>query len=307
MKKEFIEQIYKNNHTAKGREQLYAELSETESQCWQEIESKNILNWTEIFLERATEHPDNIVIIETETQNAFTYRELELASKKIMNHILATTDAYQIGLNYHNSFAFVATLIGINRAGRLAILFNNREPLERIEMLAKNSKTNIVFGNLIKGLEHKSIETILESKESLEPIYKRETKSLDDPAFVIFTSGTSGASKPALFSHRRMVGAGVAWSLRTAMEATDRCYIPLPLYHGNGLAVAFSSIIYTGATAVLRPKFSVSNFWHDINSYQCSHNVYIGELWRYLISKKESTNPNNSLKVIFGNGLNTSL
>jgi fatty-acyl-CoA synthase len=99
-----------------------------------------------------------------------------------------------------------------------------------------------------------------------------------------------------------MLGAGIAWSLRTGMTCCDNCYIPLPLYHGNALAVAFSSVIYARACATVRVKFSVSEFFHDINKYECSHMVYIGELWRYILNKTK-TNENKSLKVIFGNGL----
>ncbi|MEN9835153.1 MAG: hypothetical protein RL011_1346, partial [Pseudomonadota bacterium] len=127
--------------------------------------------------------------------------------------------------------------------------------------------------------------------------------SLSDPAFVIFTSGTSGTSKPALFSHRRMLGAGIAWSIRTAMSESDRCYICLPLCHGNGLAMAFSSVVTASACAVIRERFSVSRFWDDINQNSCTHMVYIGELWRYLINRSLGDNQNSALRVIFGNGL----
>jgi fatty-acyl-CoA synthase len=130
---------------------------------------------------------------------------------------------------------------------------------------------------------------------------------LSDPAFVIFTSGTSGPSKPALFSHERMIGAGIAWSIRTAMTSVDRCYICLPLCHGNGLAMAFSSVVAVGACAIIRERFSVSQFWDDINRNNCTHMVYIGELWRYLLNSRSADSRNSSLRVIFGNGLSRNI
>jgi fatty-acyl-CoA synthase len=188
-------------------------------------------------------------------------------------------------------------------------LLNNREPEPRQIEHALSSGTKVVFGNSIKGLEHFDIEDVLSSEIKQNFEMKCEeipTNNLDNPAFVIFTSGTTGKSKGALFSHRRMLGAGIAWSLRTGMTCSDNCYIPLPLYHGNALAVAFSSVIYARATATVRAKFSVSEFFSDINRYECSHMVYIGELWRYILNKIK-TNENKSLKVIFGNGLTKSL
>ena len=303
---EFLNSIRENNTTKEGMKFLYETLSFQEQKCWDEIAQQNITNFGELFSLKAKQTPKQIVINEVDTHKSYTYEELELSSNKIKNFLLNTTQEYQIGVNYHNSFDFLATVIGINKAGKLAILFNNREPENRLEELANHSNTKIVFGNPIEGLQHYNIQKILnEELQQLKDDFILTTK-LDDPAFVIFTSGTSGPSKGALFSHRRAIGAGIAWSLRTGMTEDDNCYIPLPLYHGNALAVAFSSVIYANATATIRIKFSTTHFFEDINSYKCNYMVYIGELWRYIL-KKYDTNPNKYLKVIFGNGLTKNL
>jgi len=302
---EFLNSIRENNTTKEGMKFLYETLSLQEQKCWDETTQQNITNFGELFSFKAKQTPKQIAINEVDTHKSYTYEELELSSNKIKNFLLNTTQEYQIGVNYHNSFEFLATVIGINKAGKLAILFNNREPENRLEELAQTSNTKIVFGNSIKGLQNYNILEILQGSLSKIPNPKFKTQ-LDDPAFVIFTSGTSGPSKGALFSHRRAIGAGIAWSLRTGMTSSDNCYIPLPLYHGNALAVAFSSVIFANATATLRIKFSTTHFFEDINNYKCNYMVYIGELWRYIL-KKYDTNPNKYLKVIFGNGLTKSL
>ncbi|UFH60115.1 AMP-binding protein [Sulfurovum mangrovi] len=308
MNSELLEKIRSHHHATEGRERLFYALAERESQIWEEIESQGITNWATRFSQTAAQAETHIVIREVDTEASYSYSALEEASEKIKTFILATTDDHHIGLHYHNSFAFMAALIGINKAGRIAILFNNREPQERLVKLAETTSVKTVLGEPVGDLEHYRIGKIIQSEQEYAPTYGIHATTLEDPAFVIFTSGTSGPSKPALFSHRRMIGAGVAWGLRTGMEKSDSCYIALPLYHGNGLAVAFSAVIFSGATAVVRPKFSVTHFWEDINRYECSHMVHIGELWRYLTSaEKGGTNPNRTLKVIFGNGLNKSL
>ena len=148
---------------------------------------------------------------------------------------------------------------------------------------------------------------IQQEQKSLS-VKKAKNTHLESAAFVIFTSGTSGPSKPALFSHRRMLGAGIAWSIRTGMTSNDRCYITLPLCHGNALAVAFFSVISSGGIAILREKLSVSHFWKDIRTFDCTNMVHIGELWRYLINVSEQPNDfQNPLEVIFGNGLKTDI
>ena len=283
-------------------EARYTRLAEEEARIWEKTEGNYTANWTEFFEEKAAQYGENILIRETETGDAFTYRDLSVASDAVADYIRAHIPDRQIGLYYKNSFLFLAALIGINKTGRLAVLFNTNEPPARVAEMAKRSDVSTVLGNAVENCTRYDIQTLINTPTQA-PVHIADYRTtLEDPAFVIFTSGTSGPSKPALFSHRRMIGAGVAWSLRTFMKEEHNCYITLPLYHGNALAVAFSAVVVSGATATVRPKFSVTHFFEDIERFGCTHMVYIGELWRYLLDRhpeKRST----SLHTIFGNGL----
>ena len=288
------------------KEEKYHDMAQKEQNIWAGIEGNLTENWTQVWQEKAKIYADNIVVKEVATARSFTYKELDIASESIANYIRAHIQDSRIGLYHDNAFDFLAALIGINKTGRLAVLFNTREPMARVKDMANRAEVNIVFGNPIEGLTYHDIPTLISTATQAPIMIEDLSTTLEDPAFVIFTSGTSGPSKPALFSHRRMIGAGVAWSLRTFMSEKHSCYITLPLYHGNALAVAFSAVVMAGATAVLRPKFSVTHFFEDINMYECSHMVYIGELWRYLLQTYDD-NPNEHLKTIFGNGLTKNL
>ena len=284
----------------------YEALAQKEAAIWERIENNYIRNWTEVFAEKAQKYADNIVIREVETEADFTYRQLHKASDAVADYIRAHIPDNRIGLYYKNSFLFLAALIGINKTGRLAVLFNTNEPMARVGEMAKRSDVSTVLGDPIEGLKHYDIQTMIDTPTQA-PIHITDIPTtLEDPAFVIFTSGTSGPSKPALFSHRRMIGAGVAWSLRTFMKEEHNCYITLPLYHGNALAVAFSAVVTAGATATLRPKFSVTHFFEDVKKFGCTHMVYIGELWRYLLDRHPQEEK-TSLHTIFGNGLHKTL
>jgi fatty-acyl-CoA synthase len=305
MNTHFIDTIYEKNKTTKGLNELFYSMESIEKFHWNAIELNKTTNWTEIFSKIANDAISKVAIIEADSDRKYTYGQLDSASDKICGYIQENIDDYKIGLNYHNSFYFIATLIGINKANKLAILFNNREPSERQEELAQSSDTKVIFGNKINGCEHFDIEKTLQKSNYKKQINKTKI-TLDDPAFVIFTSGTTGKSKGALFSHRRMLGAGIAWSLRTGMECKDNCYIPLPLYHGNGLAVALSSVFYAKACAIIKIKYSTTSFFDDIEKYNCSHMCYIGELWRYILNKHQDKK-DTPLKAIFGNGLTREL
>ncbi|OQW92033.1 MAG: hypothetical protein BWK78_02880 [Thiotrichaceae bacterium IS1] len=311
MDKHWIAKIQQAKNDLPKLRNIYEEISAQETQQWKEIACNHITNWTQKWEEIVAKYFDHTVAIEVDTKTEISYGQLDQKANRIANFINENIDNSHIGLYEKNSINFFAAIIGIGKARRLAILFNIREPENRIIQLAKNCQVKWCFGKQIKGVQCFDIDEVLQQ----EPISISSTlpnsqshANIEDPAFVIFTSGTSGPSKPALFSHKRMLGAGMAWSIRTGMTSTDRCYITLPLCHGNALAVAFSSVVYSGGTAILREKLSVSHFWEDIRNFDCTNMVYIGELWRYLINVPEQPNDSqNPLEVIFGNGLKTDI
>jgi crotonobetaine/carnitine-CoA ligase len=86
-----------------------------------------------------------------------------------------------------------------------------------------------------------------------------------DLATFIYTGGTTGLSKGCMLSHAyhgtlaRQIG--ICWR-RTA---DDVVWTPLPLFHFNAIVTAvLGSLIYGGRSAIYR-RFSVSNFWSEMN------------------------------------------
>ena len=127
---------------------------------------------------------------------------------------------------------------------------------------------------------------------------------LDDPLLLIFTSGTTGPSKAAYFSHRRFLGAGVTWTYPMQLTAADVYYVVLPLFHGNAGVVAVSACWNTGCQLLLRERLSVRSFWSDVRRGGVTAMIHVGEVWRYLHSQPERPDDaQHGLRVIAGNGL----
>jgi crotonobetaine/carnitine-CoA ligase len=81
----------------------------------------------------------------------------------------------------------------------------------------------------------------------------------------VYTGGTTGASKGCMLSHNYHEAAsrqiGICWGRRPE----DVLWTPLPLYHYNALVTAvLGALVFGGRSAVYR-KFSVSNFWPEMN------------------------------------------
>lgn len=86
-----------------------------------------------------------------------------------------------------------------------------------------------------------------------------------DLATFIYTGGTTGLSKGCMLSHHyhgalaRQIG--ICWE-RTA---DDVVWTPLPLFHFNAVTTAVVGALVFGGRSAIAPRFSVSNFWPELN------------------------------------------
>lgn len=132
----------------------------------------------------------------------------------------------------------------------------------------------------------------------------REALLGKDPCLYVYTSGTTGNPKAATLSHSRVQGMSRSFIGATRTGENDRVYCPLPLYHGTGGICGVGIALNTGAALVLRRKFSATQFWDDIVDNKCTVFVYIGELFRYLVSAPVHPKERlHTIKSCFGNGL----
>lgn len=126
-----------------------------------------------------------------------------------------------------------------------------------------------------------------------------------DPAFYIFTSGTTGYPKASVMTHRRWLAALAAFGgLGLRLKSSDTLYSCLPLYHNNALTVAVSSVMNSGATLALGKSFSATRFWDEVIASQATAFIYIGEICRYLLNQPaKPTDRKHKVRLIAGNGL----
>ncbi len=125
-----------------------------------------------------------------------------------------------------------------------------------------------------------------------------------DVALYIYTSGTTGLPKAAKVTHMKALTYMRGFAGGTGARPEDNIYITLPLYHATGGLCALGAALLTGGTAVLRERFSASQFWADVTKYNITMFVYIGELCRYLINQDERPGEDrHSIRLAFGNGL----
>lgn len=88
------------------------------------------------------------------------------------------------------------------------------------------------------------------------------TVGFDDPANVVYTSGTTGPAKGVLQPYRWM--AHYTFPLRLPLTTDDVIYNDLPLYHVGGAIANVARAAWAGCEVATWDRFSPTEFWHRI-------------------------------------------
>src|SRR5699024_6995340 len=118
---------------------------------------------------------------------------------------------------------------------------------------------------------------------------------------LLFTSGTTGASKAAICSQGRLARLGERNSSKYRVDADDVCYCPMPLFHGNALMALWAPALTAGACVALTPKFSASRFLDDVRLFGATFFTYVGKAIGYILAQPETDDDaDNPLTHAFG-------
>lgn len=172
---------------------------------------------------------------------ATTYGELEEKSAGISRRIRSGT---RIGLSCPDSADYIAAALGILRAGACFVpLAPELSPRER-EQLAREVALDAVLRRSADG--GFDIEEL--PAPEIPPPWLEKLQAIF-PAFIRFTSGTTGDSKGIVLSHSTLLERIRAANAGLGISATDRVLWVLPMSHH--FAVSIMLYLWHGATVVL--------------------------------------------------------
>jgi fatty-acyl-CoA synthase len=199
-----------------------------------------------------------------------------------------------------------ATLVGINPTRRGAGL--EREVRHTDLQLVITDRTGLT---LLDGLDigvARDRFLLVDTEEYAARVAGRTADPVRDPAItaatpmlLLFTSGTTGASKAARCSQGRLTERAHVMSAKYAITRDDVAYCPMPLFHGNALMALWAPSLVAGATVALTPKFSASSFLPDVRRFGATYFSYVGTAIAYILATPERPDDGvNPLTHAFG-------
>jgi fatty-acyl-CoA synthase len=120
-------------------------------------------------------------------------------------------------------------------------------------------------------------------------------------AFLLFTSGSTSAPKAVRCTNGRMGMTGIRAAAGYGVNRDDVSYCAMPLFHGNALMACWAPSLATGATVVLRRKFTASGFLSDVRKYGCTFFTYVGRTIAYVLAQPATEHDgDHRLRLGFG-------
>ena len=266
----------------------------------------------------------------------WTYDHTNKAANSLARYLVSTGVKHgdRVVLFMENRPSFLISLLALNKIGAIAVLINTSltgDPL--IHCINSSDAVKCIVGaeraepledvlnqiNITKQEDFLWAEDTdqyslpdwaIDLKAQLdlsddENLEETNAVRIKDVACYIFTSGTTGVPKAAICPNQKLMAASV--NIKIAgyrINETDCMHNSLPLYHSTGLMLGICAVIQAGASTFIKRKFSASSFWDEVQKYNTTALVYIGELCRYLANTEPTpAEQNNPLKVMVGNGL----
>ncbi len=192
-----------------------------------------------------------------------TYSELLIQVTQIAGSLkcLGIKKGTKVVLLSDTSLDFLVMLLAIFRLGAIAAPLNTRlhtseweQQLDLIEaewIWASDSYKSRVSSRLnTKCLDFTRLST------PQDPVSLPEYPGENQPATLIFTSGTSGQPKAVLHLLSAHLWSAKGSNTNICLNETDRWLLSLPLFHVGGLSILFRSLLAGAAVVVPDPKLS---------------------------------------------------
>ncbi len=203
----------------------------------------------------------------------------------------ALSGAVIVGVNSSRRGAELATDIRradcqllMTESGQLDLLEHLDLGLEPERLLAVD---DMAFAHRLDAIRQSPLELLQDCPEPTP----------DQLYLLIFTSGSTGGPKAV-----RMTQGRAAFSAsRFAFSPDDVLYSAMPLFHGNALSAAVLPALRTGATLVLRRKFSASNFLPDVRQTGATFFNSVGRAISHIVATPPTEHDrDHQLKYVLG-------
>jgi len=219
-------------------------------------------------------------ILEDQERNPLSYTDLIRAAFALGHKLSKITErGERVGVLLPTSSAGVVTFFALHAFGRVPVMLNFTAGLRNLRAAVKLAGVKRVLSShrfveqgklhdVIDALEDSCAITYLEEVRasinladrlyalaaSLAPLRFRAAVSPDDPAVILFTSGSFGAPRGVILTQANVLANAAQIAAHIELDPEWVFFNPLPIFHCFGMTAGFVLPILTGMKAFQYPS-----------------------------------------------------
>src|SRR5690606_36769300 len=212
-------------------------------------------NFGTLFFRGVTLYPEKVVIEEGDL--SLTYAELEERTQRAARLLsnLGVRKGDKVLLLFPNDYRFAECLFGTLRTGAIAVPANIKLGPETLAYIAEHSDSTVMIGHaslldkiqaireavpgirhtLVVGGELPGAKSYDECLAATEPGFETVPVDRQEPALLMYTSGSTGLPKGCLLSHANKWWQARSTARTMLLDEHDKALVVGPLYHANAL------------------------------------------------------------------------
>ena len=221
--------------------------------------------------------PDHIAVEEAETGRLLTYAQLDrtgnaLSAHLVMDHGLEKGD--RIVILADHCLDYVVFFAAAQKTGTVLVPLNYRLAAPEIAYLIENADPKLIivedhYRHLLDAMpadHHRQIFPLSAPRRLIEAHKDTPGEPFpavqvfeDDPLFILYTSGTTGFPKGAIYSWKMLIWNSFNTAISLILNSESRTINCMPPFHTGGWNVLLTPFLHHGAYVCLMKKFDAGS------------------------------------------------
>jgi fatty-acyl-CoA synthase len=224
--------------------------------------------------------PHKTALKDGDSNKSLSYQELFLMVGRVahnLRHNYHIEKGDRVALIAQNELNSIVLFFALQRLGACLVPINFRLTAREVTHIVNDSQPKLIVAQdaymglvsdigLPKAILDSKSDLFTENSGSHLEFHATENSA----AMILYTSGTTGAPKGAILSHKMLFWNSINTTLRLNITQHDSAVNFLPLFHTGGWNVLLTPFLHRGATIILLKKFDAKQVLQVTSTEGCT-------------------------------------